>query len=412
MTTQLHDESVLPSVAYRRHALIFGIVVAVLLAAGCAQQPERSSPAGAALPEASPWALATSTMRWNEYACELIARNQVGQFPASRGLAYLNLSINNAIILARQQGRKPDGAAAGAAAATLIYLFPKDEQAIAGRLAGETAALGADGNQAEFAAGVAVGRAAAADVIAGAKTDRSDLAWSGPLPTGADKWSSRSQPARPPLGPRLGEMRPFFLATGADFRAPAPPDYDSPAFRATVLEVRTISDHRTNEQLRIAQYWETLSGSFSAGLWNDVARSAISSHGLGEAESARVLALVHMAAVDGTIACHDSKYTYWVPRPTQVDPEIHSAIAVPNHPSYPSNHACISGTIGLVLDAQFPDQGARYFAMARQAGESRVYGGIHYRIDIDEGFVIARKVSARALEAGVPPDRPFVPAGR
>jgi hypothetical protein len=65
-----------------------------------------------------------------------------------------------------------------------------------------------------------------------------------------------------------------------------------------------------------------------------------------------------------------------------------------------------------VLDAQFPDQTGRYFAMARQAGESRVYGGIHYRIDIDQGFVIARKVSARALDQGVPADRPFVPVGR
>jgi len=206
-------------------------------------------------------------------------------------------------------------------------------------------------------------------------------------------------------------MRPFFMNAGADFRAPPPPGYDSPAFRATVLEVRTISDHRTNEQVRIAQYWETLSGSFSAGLWNDVARNAISSHGLSEAESARVLALVHMAAVDATIACHDSKYTYWVPRPTQADPDIHLAIAVPNHPSYPSNHACISGTIGLLLDVQFPDQGGRYFAMALQAGESRVYGGIHYRIDLDAGFAIARKVSARALEIGVPADRPFVAVG-
>ena len=411
MMTRPNGVSRFQSAMNRKRPFIFSAVAAMVLVVGCAQQPERGLPVGTSQPAPSPWALATSTMRWNEYACELIARNQVGQFPASRVLAYVNLSINNAIVLARQQGRKTDGAAAGAAAMTLIYLFPKDEQAITGRLTGETAALGTDGNQAEFAAGVAIGRAAAAEVIAAAKTDRSDLAWSGTAPTGVDKWSSRFQPARPPLGPRLGEMRPFFLTDGADFRAPAPPSYDSSAFRDAVREVRTISDHRTNEQMRIAQYWETLSGSFSAGLWNDVARGVISSHGLGEAESARILALVHMAAVDGTIACHDSKYAYWVPRPTQVDPEIRLAIAVPNHPSYPSNHACISGTIGLVLDAQFPDQSGRYFAMARQAGESRIYGGIHYRIDIDEGFIIARKVSARALEQGVPVDRPFVPVG-
>ncbi|HET7032412.1 MAG TPA: phosphatase PAP2 family protein, partial [Casimicrobiaceae bacterium] len=228
----------------------------------------------------------------------------------------------------------------------------------------------------------------------------------------ADKWSSRAQPPRPPLGPRLGEMRTFFLASGSEFRAPPPPAYDSAEFRATVAEVRTVSDHRTNEQVRIAQYWETLSGSYAAGLWNDIARSAISSHGLGEAESARVLALVHMTAVDATIACHDSKYAYWVPRPTQADPGIRLAIGVPNHPSYPSNHACISGAVGLVLDAQFPDASGRYFAMGTEAGESRVYGGIHYRIDVDAGYVIARKVSARALQVGVPADKPFVPVGK
>ncbi|HET7033988.1 MAG TPA: hypothetical protein VFJ48_12735, partial [Casimicrobiaceae bacterium] len=132
----------------------------------------------------SPWALPTSTMRWNEYACDLIARNQVGQFGASRALAYVNLAINNAIVVARQQGRKPEGAAAGAAAAALVYFFPKDEQAISARLDGEIAAMGTDGKQAEFSAGVQIGRTAAADVIAMAKADRSDLAWSGPLPAG------------------------------------------------------------------------------------------------------------------------------------------------------------------------------------------------------------------------------------
>lgn len=396
---------------FSQHCMTWISIATLACLLGCAPQPERPSAAIASKSASSPWALPTSTMRWNEYACDLIARNQVGQFPASRALAYLNLAINNSIVVAKRQGRASDGAAAGAAATVLIYLFPKEEQAIGNRLAGELAAIGDNGRQ-QFAAGIEIGRAAAADVIASAKADRSDLAWTGPVPEGPGKWSSRMQPARPPLGPRLGEMRPFFLTTGADYRAPAPPAYDSPEFRAQVGEIRAIADSRSNEQLRIAQYWETLTGSYSAGLWNDVARGAISAHGLDEAGSARILALVHMASVDATIACHDSKYTYWVPRPTQADPGIHLAIGVPNHPSYPSNHACISGTIGLVLDAQFPDQRGRYFAMAREAGESRMYGGIHYRMDVDEGLVVARKVSGRALEVGVSSDRPFVALGK
>jgi hypothetical protein len=119
-----------------------------------------------------------------------------------------------------------------------------------------------------------------------------------------------------------------------------------------------------------------------------------------------------MVGVDATIACHDSKYTYWVPRPVQADPGISLAIGVPNHPSNPANHACISGAIGIVLDAQFPDQGGRFSAMGTQAGESRIYGGIHYRIDVNAGNDIARKVAARALEVGIPRDRPFVALGR
>ncbi len=393
------------------HAFVVLSIAATLSLAGCATPAERSTEAMASKPTASPWQSPTSTMQWNQFACDLIARNQVGQFVAARTLAYVNLAINNALVAAKRQGSAPAGAAAGGAATVLVYMFPKEEAAINARLAGEVAAMGNNG-RAAFAAGIESGRAAGADVVAMAKADRTDAAWTASVPEGEGKWSSRMQPARPPLGPRLGEARPFFLASGSDFRAPAPPAYDSPEFRAQVAEVRVISDGRTNEQIRIAQYWENLNGSYGAGQWNQVARDVISAHGLDEAESARVLALVHLTGFDATLACHDSKYVYWVPRPTQADPKITLAIGVPNHPSYPSNHACISGSIGYVLDARFPDQKGRYSAMAREAGESRIYGGIHYRMDVDQGFVVAKKVAARSLEAGIPTDRPFVPLGK
>jgi hypothetical protein len=389
---------------------VLGAVLTMVLLGGCAGSPERGA-APAASPSASPWALPTATMRWNDHALELIARNQIGQVPAARVLAYTNLAINNAIVSARQQGRKPDGAAAGAAATVLAFLFQKDEPVIASRLAGEAAAIGAEGRP-DFAAGVQIGRAAASEVIAGARNDRVAAPWSGSVPAGPDKWASQMQPPRPPLGPQLGGARPFFMTTGDGFRPAAPPAHDSAAFKAAVAEVRAVSDKRTGEQLRIAQYWENLTGAFAAGLWNEVARGAISARGVGEAESARILAMMHMVAIDAFIACHDAKYAYWVPRPTQVDPEIRLAIGLPNHPSYPSNHACVSGAMGLVLDSYFPELGGRYFAMGRQAGKSRIYAGIHYRFDVDDGYVIARKVSAKALQAGIPPDRPFTPLGR
>jgi membrane-associated phospholipid phosphatase len=187
---------------------------------------------------------------------------------------------------------------------------------------------------------------------------------------------------------------------------------DTAEFRANLREVRLTSDTRTNEQVRIAQYWEGLGGSFNAGAWNAVARRAAALHGLNEPDSARMLATMHMAALDANLACHESKYVYWVPRPTQVDPQITLAIGVPNHPSYPSNHACISGAIGRVLDTWFTDQNGLYWAMAREAGESRIYGGIHYRMDLDAGFQIGDKVAKRAAEVNLSADKAFTPLGR
>jgi hypothetical protein len=151
--------------ATRRAAFVVTAVTSIMLLGGCAQQQARDS-AALAQPAPSPWALPTSTMRWNEYACELIARNQAGQFPAARILAYLNLGINNAIVEAKRQGRKADGAAAGAGATVLAGFFPKDEAAITARLNGEIAAMGAGASRDEFAASAGIGRTVGASIDA------------------------------------------------------------------------------------------------------------------------------------------------------------------------------------------------------------------------------------------------------
>src|SRR5262249_43669033 len=100
----------MPITRSRWMASLLWAFLTIVLTGACANLGERGS-ASAATPNASPWALPTSTMRWNEHAAELIARNQIGQFPSARTLAYMNLAINNAIVVARQQGRKADGAA-------------------------------------------------------------------------------------------------------------------------------------------------------------------------------------------------------------------------------------------------------------------------------------------------------------
>lgn len=67
--------------------------------------------------------------------------------------------------------------------------------------------------------------------------------------------------------------------------------------------------------------------------------------------------------------------------------------------AYPSNHAIIVGSVGNVLAELFPEMRARFLAMGREACESRIFGGIHYRFDVDTALSMARKLSDAALAA-------------
>jgi membrane-associated phospholipid phosphatase len=122
---------------------------------------------------------------------------------------------------------------------------------------------------------------------------------------------------------------------------------------------------------------------------------------MSERETARALALTSAAMMDATIAAHDAKYTYWFVRPSQTDPAIGLAVGLPAHPSYPSNHTAISVAAATVLGALFPAEAARLDSVAAEAGASRLYGGIHYRFDIDAGAAMGRAIGRAALATGI-----------
>jgi hypothetical protein len=87
-------------------------------------------------------------------------------------------------------------------------------------------------------------------------------------------------------------------------------------FQTALAEVRNFSDTRTPEQLRIAQYWgAVVNTSGPAGLGSVTALGLALQSQRSEAETARMLAMMHMAAMD-------AKYTYWYSRPYQADAAI------------------------------------------------------------------------------------------
>jgi hypothetical protein len=344
---------------------------------------------------------ATASVRWSTIARDFIASKPLvakpNQQAAFRVFAYLSLAQYRAVAAAHEtRGHPPhpsaSGAASAASAVLLGALFPADAGFFDSQLiAQESDITEPPGQAGAFGAGEVVGRSIGAQVAELARTDGFDAVWTGTAPTGPGLWSSDFDPPRPPLLPLLGRMRPFFLTSGDQFRPGPPPAFGTPAYLAALAEIRHFSDTRTADQLRIAEFWAMPT---VAAFWNEQATTLIVRDRLDERRAAHVLALMHMATMDANIACHDAKYTYWLIRPYRADPAI---ITRPQHPSYPSDHACASGTSAYVLGGLFPADAERLAALADEAGESRLYAGIHYRFDKDAGLRIARQVAALAL---------------
>jgi membrane-associated phospholipid phosphatase len=290
-------------------------------------------------------------------------------------------------------------AVASASAAVLTELFADSvvRASIARELARdlEQARTGSRGAKRTMA-GRRLGQDVAARVLVWAPPSANFAApWSGTIPTGAGRWYSA--PGIPPIGIQLTQARPWLLDSASQFRPAPPPAYGSPAWQAALEEVRRVARERSPEQTKVAQRWNSAD---PWARWNELASAALLRHHASEADAARVLAVLNAAAVDAVIACFEAKYYYWTIRPSQADTTIALAdsVSLPNFPSYPSGHACSAGAFDAVLGHFFPQERAEFTRIAEEQAMSRLYGGIHYRFDDDEGLALGRTVARYDVE--------------
>ena len=345
---------------------------------------------------------AATLQQWHAAAREAITRQRPNQQAALRLLAYLALAQHRA---AEALAARPASEAAWQAlfdrvsAQTLSALMPAEAIVFTQLAETHAAARRSSTPTPDLQPAEALADRAARDVLARAATDGFDAEWKGAPPTDAAAWHSQLQPARPPHLPMLGRMKPIFVAAGDALRPPAPPPVDSVAFKEALAEVKARSQGGDKAALERARRWEMVTGSLVAGFWDETTGRLAARHALSGRQTSRVMAATLGATLDANIACHDAKYTYWTPRPSQADPTLRPVVGLPNHPSYPSNHACDSGAAAEVLGSFFPSEREAMQAMARDAGESRIDGGIHYRFDLDAGLDIGRAAARAALQA-------------
>ena len=257
----------------------------------------------------------------------------------------------------------------------------------------------------DIAAGLALGKSVATVFLARASTDGMRTAGGSPslwqsladaaVARGEVPWISQETPARPPMLPNFGLVRGWMM-TPAELVAerPAPPPPTGSAEMAQeVAEVRRTVDNLTREQLAIALKWNDGAGTYTPpGHWNDIAAEYVRDARMSEVRTARAFALLNMAMHDAAVACWETKFFYFNPRPSQLDPRIRTPIGLPNFPSYSSGHSTFSAAAATVLSYLFPSATTTLTAMRDEAAISRLYGGIHYRSDVEGGKVHGSRI--------------------
>ena len=377
--------------------------LALFAVAACGEPPTGAS-AAPSLNAVKFWEDLASA-RWNERAAALLtSRPPVnGQAAASRVFTYLSVAQYRAVLAAEANhsgSTHPSvEAAVGAASAVILSaMFPLDSATIKADLARDLASPEWPGGRTQDrSSGESLGRDVGLAIVALAASDNYLQASPGTPPAEPGYWvSSGASIVRALYG-----TRPFFMRSPDQLRPPPPPAFGSSHFLSDLAEVRAISDSRTAEQLGVARSWNANSGAFTTGALNQIALGLIRSHHRTEREAARILAYANAAAFDAHIACFEAKFTYWFLRPSHADPAITLPIGLPNHPSYPSGHSCLTSAIMTVLIDAFPGERGRLEAIMVEAGMSRVFGGIHYRFDIEAGQAIGRGAAGLALRGSL-----------
>lgn len=367
-----------------------------------------------ALAQIAYWDAGSPSYRWTQITIDQINKKPINVPRFNRLLALLHVAVYDGMIAAwdakytyeRPRPSEVDhrfatvipnpaspsypderAVAAGAAAAILSYVYPDDAQSFAdlANAAAHSRVMAGVSFPSDVAAGLDLGRAVAAKVIAHATADGSNAVWTGTVPVGPGYWVGAK-----PVEPLMGTWRPWVLARGDQFRAPPPPAYDSAQKLAEIQEIKTYTHtFATNFS---AFYWQSNPGTFSFYDWahRHVFENKLDAN---PPRAERVYALMSVAKHDAGIACYDSKYAYWAARPSMVDPLIQTLFSPPPHPSYPAAHACNSTATAAILAYLFPRDGAEILAAAADAGNSRIWAGIHFRSDVDAGAEIGHEVA-------------------
>ena len=252
-------------------------------------------------------------------------------------------------------------------------------------------------------------------------------------PTGQGKWQPTPPGNQRAMFPYWGKVRTFAIAeTDKLARAPLPYSEDkTSAYYAQALEVYAATTPQTYENQWIGEFWsdDVLGFTFSPPVRVWAIANQIEVQEKSNLQTA-ILATVKsgLALNDASVACWNSKYYYNVERPISyiqkfINPNWNVASltstsflqSTPAFPAYPSGHSTFAGAGFSALAQVFgenifltdrchenrtdfngkPRSFNSFSEMIFEDAYSRVYLGVHWRMDCEEGVRLGNQIARR-----------------
>jgi hypothetical protein len=385
-----------------------------------------------------------AVMEWNQIALAATVVAGQGANPQGRSMAIVQVSVHDAVNAITCEYRtylrigcgpwygSPEAAAIAAAHYALVSLFPSQA---AGLNAARATSLSSRGLS-DTDPGVALGQAVAAAIVGLRATDgaaQAQFPYTAPGAGTPGVWVPLS--ATPALLPGWGNVTPWALNSGSQFRPAGPPSLKSARYARDYNEVREVgsltSSVRTAEQTEISRFWLAT----PSAIWNGVARQIIAAKNLDLSSAARTLALMYMSTSDAGVACWDAKYTYNFWRPTTAirqgdlddnartvaDPAWAPLFNVPQHPEYISGHSTNSSAMAWILILLYGDdpgvvmtvtsptnpnlqrQWTKLTEGISEVIDARIFGGFHFRTSNETGARVGERVARFVLKHELEP---------
>ncbi|MFQ3340850.1 MAG: hypothetical protein ACI9TK_000505 [Flavobacteriaceae bacterium] len=226
------------------------------------------------------------------------------------------------------------------------------------------------------------------------------------------------------IEPHWKEIRTMVIDSSNQFEPNPPLIFDlkkgSP-FQKQLWEVYQLINNLNEEQIEVAKFWDcnpyvthhTGHAMFATkkitpgGHWIGITGVATRQAQSSFVDTINAYANVSIALFDGFISCWDEKWDTLIVRPETLinqyyDEQWLPLLQTPPFPEYTSGHSVISRAAAVILTDLFGENfsftdttevayglGERkyisFIHASEEAAISRLYGGIHYRMAIDEG---------------------------